>query len=133
MMMLSRISGMTPHIPTRLGYSLMDSDGNYYTEKGAYVIVDGGYHKAQARVERTSGECTQGCRECFFWHSHGPLQNRQATTTILAQEEDRYDIFFTCCCILQNMLHPYDDFGELEGNTYWTGDAGLHGAFYSDP
>ncbi|CAM9498187.1 unnamed protein product [Choristocarpus tenellus] len=42
------------------------------------------------------------------------------------------NIFFTCC-ILQDMLHSYNGLGKLEGNTDWTGDAGLHDVFYSDP
>ncbi|CAN0435080.1 unnamed protein product [Discosporangium mesarthrocarpum] len=29
----------------QLEYKLVDSEGNKYTEKGAYIIVDGGYHK----------------------------------------------------------------------------------------
>ncbi|CAM9911856.1 unnamed protein product, partial [Discosporangium mesarthrocarpum] len=41
------------------------------------------------------------------------------------------NILFTCC-LLQNMPHAYDGLEELEVNTDWTGDAGLHDAFYTD-
>ncbi|CAN0445729.1 unnamed protein product, partial [Discosporangium mesarthrocarpum] len=30
---------------TQLEYKLVDYEGNKYTKKGAYIIVDGGYHK----------------------------------------------------------------------------------------
>ncbi|CAM9452219.1 unnamed protein product [Choristocarpus tenellus] len=90
----------------QLEYNPKDSHGNYYTEKGAYVLVNGGYHKwkvhnmplqgichtGSGKVERTSGECMQGYR-VRFWQSQGPIQNPHAATAIFAQEEDRLHIF----------------------------------------
>jgi hypothetical protein len=34
------------HAYSDMEYELMAADGSTYTERGAYLIVDGGYHKA---------------------------------------------------------------------------------------
>ncbi|CAM9130973.1 unnamed protein product, partial [Discosporangium mesarthrocarpum] len=68
--------------------------------------------------------------ECFFGEPEGCW--RILKLPLLYWHRKRIDIFFSCC-ILQNMLHARDALAELEVNIDWSGDGGLHDAFYSDP
>lgn len=41
------------------------------------------------------------------------------------KQEDIDNMFFTCC-ILHNMLHTFDNRGEMSEEPNWSGSAGLH-------
>ena len=69
--------------------------------------------------------------ECFF----GILKGRFRILKLAIpyhKQKDIDNVFFTCC-ILHNMLHTYDNRGEMEVEPDWTGSAGLHNVWEHDP
>ncbi|CAM9847903.1 unnamed protein product [Choristocarpus tenellus] len=86
--------------------------------------------QAQARwIERV--ESVRKDFECFF--SRVKSRFGILNLPLLYSHRKKIDTIFFTCSILQNMLYSYDGLGELEGNTDWTRDAGLHDAFCSGP
>ncbi|CAM9795070.1 unnamed protein product, partial [Discosporangium mesarthrocarpum] len=114
---------------TQLEYKIVDFEGNEYTEKGAYIIVNGwrcticpfkaSITETQAK---TSERLERVCKdvECFFGKNKGRWR------VLKLQLQKMIDNIYRTCCILQNMLYAYGGLAELEVNTDWTGNAGLH-------
>lgn len=48
------------------------------------------------------------------------------------KQEQIDNVFFTCC-ILHNMLHTFDNRGEMSEEPNWAGSAGLHDPADRDP
>ncbi|CAM9769949.1 unnamed protein product, partial [Choristocarpus tenellus] len=100
----------------QLEYNVNASFGNGYTEKGAYVLVDGGYPKwrcticllrasvtqAQARWSKRV-ESVRKDIECFFGRVKGGFSILELP--LLYSERKNIDNIFFTCYILQNMLH----------------------------
>ncbi|CAN0257027.1 unnamed protein product, partial [Discosporangium mesarthrocarpum] len=102
---------------TQLEYKLLDSEGNKYTKKGAYIIVDGGYHKVRtlhdvASITQAQAQGSERLEsvgkdvECFFGRTKGRC--RILKLPLQCWHRKRTDNTFFSCCILQNMLHAYD-------------------------
>jgi hypothetical protein len=89
------------------------ADGDRKMTKGAYLIIDGGYHPWEA---------TQAVRkdiECYF----GRLKSRSCMLKTPVSFHSKTDIdnaFFTCVG-LQNMLHDWDK--EIGNLTMWDVEA----------
>ncbi|CAM9541858.1 unnamed protein product [Choristocarpus tenellus] len=86
--------------------------------------------QAQARWSERVESARKNVK-CFFGRVKGCY--RILKLPLLYSHMKKIDNIFFTCCILQNMPYSYDGLGEFEGNIDWTGDAGLHDAFYSDP
>ncbi|CAM9797587.1 unnamed protein product, partial [Discosporangium mesarthrocarpum] len=99
---------------TQLEYTLLDAEGTEYVQRGAYVIVDGGYQK----VWRLAGfginvanwsdqlESVRKDFECLF----RIIKSRWRILKLPLQFHTReaIDEHFITCCVLQNMLHAWD-------------------------
>ncbi|CAM9366272.1 unnamed protein product, partial [Discosporangium mesarthrocarpum] len=116
----------------QLEYKLVDSEGDQYTEKGAYIIIDGGYQASITQAKWSERlESVRKDVECFFGSTKGCW--RIPKLLLQYWHRKRTDNILLSCCILQNVPHAYDGLAEVEVNTDWTGDAGLHDAFYIAP
>ncbi|CAN0205245.1 unnamed protein product [Discosporangium mesarthrocarpum] len=104
---------------TDLEYTLFDADGNEYTHRGAYLIVDGGYHRwkclmAPYKASRNEDqlqwskrfESVQKDVECFFGTLKGCVRILKLPLGFRA--EDRISNMFYTCCVLHNVLCAYD-------------------------
>ena len=69
--------------------------------------------------------------ECFFGILKGRFRILKLAMTYLKQE--RIDNVFFTCCILHNMLHTFDNMGQMEDNHTWVGSAGPHDSWEHDP
>ena len=74
-------------------FELLDEDGNPYTERGAFVITDGGYHLWR-------------CCQCPIKLSRDP--DEMAWSVRLDRCRHKIDNTFFACCIIHNMLLSYD-------------------------
>ncbi|CAM9530440.1 unnamed protein product [Discosporangium mesarthrocarpum] len=103
---------------TDLEYDLFDADGNEHVHRGAYLIVDGGYHKWKClllphKASRTKDQLMWSKRlesvrkdvECCF----GILLSRFRILKLLLEfrSEERINCMLYSCCVLHNMLQAY--------------------------
>jgi len=89
------------------------ADGDRKMIKGAYLIIDGGYHPWEAT------EAVRKDIECYF----GRLKSRSCMLKTPVSFHSKTDIdnaFFTCVG-LQNMLHDWDK--EIGNLTMWDVEA----------
>ncbi|CAM9292724.1 unnamed protein product, partial [Discosporangium mesarthrocarpum] len=122
----------------QLEYTLVDAEGTEYVQRGASVIVDGGYHKAwrltgfgiyvgavslNSEIGMTIGESARVSNpssaelKCHWRILKLPLQFHTGEVN---------DEIFITCCTLQNMLHAWDGLDQLEGDGDWTGGNEMH-------
>ena len=121
-------------------YELLDEEGVPKPQKGAYLIVDGGYHKwkcMQCPMKHTSKmkealwskwvESVRKDVECCFGILKGRF--RCLKLPIYHQEKPLIDNMFFTCCILHNILLNVDGYDvRWEENVNWEGMNGLHAA-----
>lgn len=69
--------------------------------------------------------------ECFFGILKGRF--RILKLRIPYHKKEHIDNIFFTCCILHNMLHTFDNNGEMEEKSDWAGGGGLHNAWENDP
>ncbi|CAN0051081.1 unnamed protein product, partial [Discosporangium mesarthrocarpum] len=101
-----------------LEYTLFGADGNAYAHRGAYLIVDGGYHQLLTRecpppvplhYQLQWSKHLESVRNdvgCFF----GTLKGRFRILKLALGfwDEVRISNMFCTCCIIHSMLRPYD-------------------------
>lgn len=88
--------------------------------------VEAGDRRFSGRLESSRKDV-----ECFFGIVKGRFRICKLAIQYLRQK-DLDSVFFTCC-ILHNMLHSFDNNGEMVEEPNWTGSAGLHNAWDQDP
>ncbi|CAM9609651.1 unnamed protein product, partial [Discosporangium mesarthrocarpum] len=105
-------------------YTQMEDTLRESTKKGAYLIVDGGYHQwrclmcplksALAVAELTWSKRLESVKkyvECFFGRLKGRFRILKMPLTFwvsTANSREKIDNIFFACCVLQSMLHAYD-------------------------
>ncbi|CAN0386644.1 unnamed protein product, partial [Pylaiella littoralis] len=130
----------TDPIYTERTYNLYDADGATRQEKGCYLLVNNGYHKWNTLMAPTKYAIEKGDTvfsnrlessrkdvECYFGIVKGRFRINKLAIPY-HKKEDIDNVFFTCC-ILHNMLHSYDNKGEMGEEPNWAGSAGLHNAW----
>ena len=119
-------------------YTLVGDDGTVRTEKGLYLIVDGGYHKwkcLQCPMKHTSlpkdalwSKWVESVRkdvECVFGILKGRF--RCLKLPIYYHDKETIDSMFFSCCIIHNMLLTLDGYDRRwESDVNWAGQAGDH-------
>jgi hypothetical protein len=117
-------------------FQLMDTSGNISTETGAYLIVDGGYHKwrcLQCPYKHATeegavawSEWVESVRkdvECTFGILKGRF--RCLKLPIYFHNVESIDNMFFTCCILHNMILSHDG---LDRRCNWLEEDGTHEA-----
>eukprot|EP00752_Nemacystus_decipiens_P008561 g7647.t1 len=125
-------------------YTLPDEEGEPYTEKGLYVIVDGGYPNWRClqcpfslpvtREELIYRERLESVRkdiECFFGILKGRF--RILKMPLLYRGIYKLDSIYQTCCALHNMLHAFDGLGLLEKDVDYAGKDGDLDPWVSTP
>lgn len=121
-------------------YTMCKSNGEEYEEKGAYLLVDGGYHKwrcLQCPLKHTAikkesmwSEWAESVRkdvECTFGVLKGRF--RCLKLPIFYNSKDNIDNMFFTCCILHNILLSFDGLdSRWENNVNYVGRDGNHTA-----
>lgn len=100
-------------------YPMMTISGKEYTEQGAYLLVDGGYHKwrclqcplKHSAIPRETlwsewAETVRKDVECVFGVLKGRF--RCLKLPIFYHDKNKIDNMFYCCCIMHNMLLSFD-------------------------
>ena len=126
---------------TQMAYEVRTGGGNdgggVEMEKGAYLIIDGGYHKwsatqaaGKANTDPTYAawrkrmESVRKDIECFFGRLKGRF--RMLKTPVTFHHKHQIDNTFFTCVALQNIIHDWDK--ELNLLTAWEVDADWEGA-----
>lgn len=133
---------------TEMQYALYkDADGAEETEKGAWLLIDGGYHKwavTQAASKMRSDpdyvawrkqmESVRKDIECFFGRMKARW--RMLKTPISFHDKDHVDNAFFTCVGLQNIIHDWDKSAGQSGLATWEVGvdwaAGAHGDFVDE-
>eukprot|EP00904_Undaria_pinnatifida_P003324 jgi/Undpi1/12993/HiC_scaffold_7.g02657.m1 len=129
---------------TKRKYKLYAEDGVQFEEEGCYLLVDNGYHKWRTLIPPSKCPIDRGDLifskrlesarkdvECYFGILKGRFRINKLSICFHKQE-DIDNVFFTCC-ILHNMLHSFDNRGDMSEEPNWAGSAGLHDATDRDP
>ena len=119
-------------------YPMVTIRGEEYQEKGAWLLVDGGYHKwrcLQSPLKHSAiprealwsewAETVRKDVECVF----GVLKGRFRCLKLPIYYHDKIciDNMFNCCCIMHNMLLHYDGLDvRWEQNVNYIGNDGNH-------
>jgi len=118
-------------------FTLYDKEGNPSTEKGAYLICDGGYLAWRILMtgfkyyttwaEALWSALMESCRKDVE-RSFGILKGRFRCLKLPIEfhTQDRIDNMFWSCCILHNMLLSYDGRDMLWQEEEWLGEDGNH-------
>ncbi|CAM9373054.1 unnamed protein product, partial [Discosporangium mesarthrocarpum] len=116
--------GKTHEAHTQMEYTLVDLEGREFTEKRAYLIVDGGYHqKCPCSLRPSSVAISRTCLkwskrlesvrkdvECFFGSLNGRFRILKMPLMFWASNanlREKSDNIFFVCCTLQSMLLAY--------------------------
>ncbi|CAB1104922.1 unnamed protein product [Ectocarpus sp. CCAP 1310/34] len=134
----------TDPVYTEQKYKLYAQDGQQFEEKGCYLLVDNGYHKWRTLIPPSKCPIDRGDLifskrlesarkdvECYFGILKGRFRINKLAIGFHKQEYID-NVFFTCC-ILHNMLHSFDNRGDMSEEPNWAGSAGLHNAADRDP
>jgi hypothetical protein len=138
-----RFDGFVTDIHDGLKYAdvtfpMVTISGEEYMEKGAWLLVDGGYHKwrclqcplKHSAVPRETlwsewAETVRKDVECAFGVLKGRF--RCLKLPIYYENKDNIDSMFNCCCIMHNMLLHFDGLDvRWEQNVNYLGKDGNH-------
>ncbi|CAM9428849.1 unnamed protein product [Discosporangium mesarthrocarpum] len=99
---------------TQLEYTLVDAEGTEYVQRGAYVIVDGGYHMAYLPLLANSRGCKQRNwndqlesvhKDVEFFFGRIKSHWRILKLPLQVHMREVIDEIFITCYILHFMLH----------------------------
>ncbi|CAN0203620.1 unnamed protein product [Discosporangium mesarthrocarpum] len=130
--LITKIRSKDKHTHTMVG-----AEGTKHVQRGAYVYLDGGYHKwgcticlmktcitQEQRNWSDQLESVQKDVECFF----GRITSRWRILKLPLQFHtgEAIDQIFITCYILQNIFHAWDRLDQLEGDGDWIGGSEMH-------